>query len=206
MIGIRTPWTLADERVWDRTHRLARWPVMLTGLAIVLPRSPRRKRSCSSSPSRSCSWSAPASFCCRICCGAAATRNAWDHERAVGEARTYRCAVACPRLGTAEGGGRVRPQRSFCNDSEAPPQRPPPPRLAWSPSPTSRGRRKRLSFSWRDFARAVRSTVSKSLPRDECGAFFLSSLRHAAKGKRNADRRCVSTSARRPQRRPLPRP
>jgi uncharacterized membrane protein len=36
MIGIRTPWTLADERVWDRTHRLARWPVMLTGLAIVL--------------------------------------------------------------------------------------------------------------------------------------------------------------------------
>ena len=36
MIGIRTPWTLADDRVWDRTHRLARWPVMLTGLAIVL--------------------------------------------------------------------------------------------------------------------------------------------------------------------------
>ena len=36
MIGIRTPWTLADERVWDRTHRLARWSVMLAGLAIVL--------------------------------------------------------------------------------------------------------------------------------------------------------------------------
>jgi uncharacterized membrane protein len=36
MIGIRTPWTLADERVWDRTHRLARWPAMLSGLAIVL--------------------------------------------------------------------------------------------------------------------------------------------------------------------------
>ena len=36
MIGIRTPWTLADDQVWDRTHRLARWPVMLTGLAIVL--------------------------------------------------------------------------------------------------------------------------------------------------------------------------
>ena len=36
MIGVRTPWTLADERVWDRTHRLARWPAMLSGLAIVL--------------------------------------------------------------------------------------------------------------------------------------------------------------------------
>ncbi len=36
MIGIRTPWTLADERVWNRTHRLARWPAMLSGLAIVL--------------------------------------------------------------------------------------------------------------------------------------------------------------------------
>jgi len=36
MIGIRTPWTLASDRVWDRTHRLARWPTMLAGLAIVL--------------------------------------------------------------------------------------------------------------------------------------------------------------------------
>ena len=36
MIGIRTPWTLADDQVWERTHRLARWPVMLAGLAIVL--------------------------------------------------------------------------------------------------------------------------------------------------------------------------
>ena len=36
MIGIRTPWTLASDQVWERTHRLARWPVMLTGLAIVL--------------------------------------------------------------------------------------------------------------------------------------------------------------------------
>ncbi len=35
MIGIRTPWTLASDQVWDRTHRLARCPVMLTGLAIV---------------------------------------------------------------------------------------------------------------------------------------------------------------------------
>lgn len=36
MIGIRTPWTLADDRVWERTHRLARWPVMLAGAAILI--------------------------------------------------------------------------------------------------------------------------------------------------------------------------
>jgi immunity protein, SdpI family len=36
MIGIRTPWTLADDQVWQRTHRLARRPAMLSGLAIVL--------------------------------------------------------------------------------------------------------------------------------------------------------------------------
>jgi SdpI/YfhL protein family len=36
MIGIRTPWTLASDQVWQRTHRLARWPMMLSGLAIVL--------------------------------------------------------------------------------------------------------------------------------------------------------------------------
>jgi uncharacterized membrane protein len=35
MIGIRTPWTLADDQVWQRTHRLARWPVMLVGLLIA---------------------------------------------------------------------------------------------------------------------------------------------------------------------------
>jgi uncharacterized membrane protein len=39
-IGIRTPWTLADERVWDATHRLAgRWMVggglIAMGLALV---------------------------------------------------------------------------------------------------------------------------------------------------------------------------
>lgn len=34
-IGIRTPWTLADERVWDATHRLAgRW--MVVGGVIAL--------------------------------------------------------------------------------------------------------------------------------------------------------------------------
>ena len=34
-IGIRTPWTLADERVWDKTHRLAGPLLMAGGLAIV---------------------------------------------------------------------------------------------------------------------------------------------------------------------------
>ena len=35
MIGIRTPWTLANDQVWQRTHRLARWPVILSGLVIL---------------------------------------------------------------------------------------------------------------------------------------------------------------------------
>ncbi len=35
MIGIRTPWTLASDEVWERTHRLARWPALLSGLVIV---------------------------------------------------------------------------------------------------------------------------------------------------------------------------
>jgi uncharacterized membrane protein len=36
MIGIRTPWTLSSDQVWERTHRLARVPVMLAGLTILL--------------------------------------------------------------------------------------------------------------------------------------------------------------------------
>jgi uncharacterized membrane protein len=36
MIGIRTPWTLSDDRIWQHTHRLARVPVMLAGLAITI--------------------------------------------------------------------------------------------------------------------------------------------------------------------------
>lgn len=32
-IGVRTPWTLADPQVWDRTHRLAAYS--LTGVGIV---------------------------------------------------------------------------------------------------------------------------------------------------------------------------
>jgi uncharacterized membrane protein len=35
MIGIRTPWTLANDQVWERTHRLARWPAILSGLVIL---------------------------------------------------------------------------------------------------------------------------------------------------------------------------
>jgi uncharacterized membrane protein len=35
MIGVRTPWTLANDQVWERTHRLARWPVILSGLVIL---------------------------------------------------------------------------------------------------------------------------------------------------------------------------
>ena len=38
-IGIRTPWTLADERVWNATHRFAGWMFVLAGffgLLVVL--------------------------------------------------------------------------------------------------------------------------------------------------------------------------
>ncbi len=31
-IGIRTPWTLADQGVWERTHRLGAWLLVLAGL------------------------------------------------------------------------------------------------------------------------------------------------------------------------------
>lgn len=34
-IGIRVPWTLADEDNWNRTHRLAGWLWMVAGLLIV---------------------------------------------------------------------------------------------------------------------------------------------------------------------------
>ncbi len=32
-MGVRTPWTLADERVWNQTHRLAAWSFVAAGLA-----------------------------------------------------------------------------------------------------------------------------------------------------------------------------
>lgn len=34
--GIRTPWTLASEAVWERTHRLAGWVYVLAGVAMVV--------------------------------------------------------------------------------------------------------------------------------------------------------------------------
>jgi uncharacterized membrane protein len=34
--GIRTPWTLSDERVWDRTHRFSGPVFMLTGVAFII--------------------------------------------------------------------------------------------------------------------------------------------------------------------------
>ncbi len=43
-LGIRTPWTLASERVWIATHRFASWITVLSGicgLALVLAGRPR---------------------------------------------------------------------------------------------------------------------------------------------------------------------
>ena len=45
LLGIRTPWTLADERVWDRTHRFTGGWLMGAGvlalvLSILAPNSP----------------------------------------------------------------------------------------------------------------------------------------------------------------------
>jgi len=34
--GIRTPWTLANDEVWERTHRMAGWLFVLAGVAIVI--------------------------------------------------------------------------------------------------------------------------------------------------------------------------
>ena len=35
-IGIRTPWTLASDAVWERTHRLRGWLVMLAGVVMIV--------------------------------------------------------------------------------------------------------------------------------------------------------------------------
>ncbi|HEX5961059.1 MAG TPA: SdpI family protein [Rhodanobacteraceae bacterium] len=35
-IGIRTPWTLTSDVVWERTHRLAGWLFVLAGLAWIV--------------------------------------------------------------------------------------------------------------------------------------------------------------------------
>lgn len=34
-VGIRTPWTLANPRVWDQTHRFGGWVFVLSGLALL---------------------------------------------------------------------------------------------------------------------------------------------------------------------------
>jgi immunity protein, SdpI family len=34
--GIRTPWTLANDEVWERTHRIGGWLFMLAGLIVVV--------------------------------------------------------------------------------------------------------------------------------------------------------------------------
>jgi uncharacterized membrane protein len=31
-MGVRTPWTLANEEVWEQTHRLAAWLFVASGL------------------------------------------------------------------------------------------------------------------------------------------------------------------------------
>jgi uncharacterized membrane protein len=35
MFGVRTPWTLSSERVWDRTHRFAGWLMAIAGVLMV---------------------------------------------------------------------------------------------------------------------------------------------------------------------------
>ncbi|MGH8317812.1 MAG: SdpI family protein [Steroidobacteraceae bacterium] len=35
VVGIRTPWTLADEEVWARTHRVGGWLVVLAGMIMA---------------------------------------------------------------------------------------------------------------------------------------------------------------------------
>ena len=35
-MGIRTPWTLASDAVWERTHRMGGWAFMLGGAVLVI--------------------------------------------------------------------------------------------------------------------------------------------------------------------------
>jgi len=35
-MGIRTPWTLASDEVWYKTHRLASWTFVIAGLMVIL--------------------------------------------------------------------------------------------------------------------------------------------------------------------------
>lgn len=34
--GIRTPWTLTNDRVWERTHRLGGWVFVIAGILLLL--------------------------------------------------------------------------------------------------------------------------------------------------------------------------
>jgi uncharacterized membrane protein len=36
VMGIRTPWTLDDDQVWQRTHQIGRWPLALSGVVIFV--------------------------------------------------------------------------------------------------------------------------------------------------------------------------
>jgi uncharacterized membrane protein len=36
LVGIKTPWTLRDEEVWDRTHRFGGWIFVGAGTALAL--------------------------------------------------------------------------------------------------------------------------------------------------------------------------
>jgi len=35
-IGIRTPWTLDDEQVWDATHRVGTWSFVAAGILMIV--------------------------------------------------------------------------------------------------------------------------------------------------------------------------
>lgn len=35
-VGIKTPWTLANEDVWNKTHRLGGWCFVIAGIALIL--------------------------------------------------------------------------------------------------------------------------------------------------------------------------
>jgi uncharacterized membrane protein len=35
-VGIRTPWTLSNERVWDQTHRFAGWAFVIGGVVLLV--------------------------------------------------------------------------------------------------------------------------------------------------------------------------
>jgi uncharacterized membrane protein len=36
IFGIRTPWTLSDEEVWDKTHRFGGWSFFLAGVLMMV--------------------------------------------------------------------------------------------------------------------------------------------------------------------------